>query len=214
MPRKAVAVKPEPPPVVSGLNLGDEFADFPNIAVLERRLESPGDAGSEPIYLKDDPRPSCAEIQHFAKARGKSTCPVCRTPFRKWYVRSINAGVPHRLHHVTYSKGYVKVTIDELADKDQVSDLQPSGLDNVARRGDGGKIVLVKMPFMAYAKIKLRESSIRHDRMHSATRQKDELADAAGHAMGDEAGQTISRMRAEFTRPHSTVQDELTRTDD
>lgn len=186
----------------------DEFADFPNVAVLERRLEHPGDPGSAPIYLLGETQPSCGEIQHFAKSKGKDVCVVCRVPFRRWYIRSINAGMPNRLHAVTYTKGYVKVLRSELADPDQISDLQ-AGLDEVARRGDGGKIVLAKIPFKAYAAIKLRELELRQSRERNAKKQQAELADAAGQALGDEAGDSISKMQATFSRTASTIQDEL-----
>ncbi len=194
-----------------GKKLQDEFADFPDIALLERRLEHPDDPGSTPIFLKDDPQPSCDEIQHFAKAKGKGVCPICRVAFRRWKVRSINSAMPNRLHGVIHNKRYIKVRKDELADPDQIADLVQNGLDEFARRGEGGKIVLVKMPFMAYAAIKLRELDARMRRDRNPQKMKSDLADAAGSALGDEAGETISKMQAEFSRPSSTIQDELNR---
>lgn len=207
---KAKATTTVAPTTALGKKLQDEFADFPDIALLERRLEHPEDPGSQPIYLKDDPKPSCDEVQHFAKAKGKSLCPICRVPFRRWKVRSVNSAMPNRLHGIIHTKRYVKVRKDELADPDQIADLV-AGVDEFARRGEGGKIVLVKIPFMAYAAIKLRELDARMRRDRNPQNMKSDLADAAGSALGDEAGDSISKMQAEFSRPSSTIQDELNR---
>src|SRR5581483_8878422 len=189
----------------------DDFADFPNVAVLERRLEHPDDPGSQPIYLKDDPRPACDELAHAWRAMSKTLCPVCKVPFRKWKIRTINAGMPNRLHSITHHKGYVKVMLDELADREQLADLA-STTDQTVRRGENGKLVVVNMPFKAYALIKRKEYEQRKSREQSASAIKSDLADQAGQSLGDEAGETIHRKfvgTVEASR--STIQDEMTR---
>lgn len=213
MARKSTARKTPAPtkaPIVSvSDDMREAFKDYPDVALLERRLEHPDDPGSVPIYLKDDPRPSCDEVQHFAKARGKGSCPVCAVPFRRWKIRSVNSAMPNRLHGILHHKRYVKVRKDELMDPDLIPDLA-AGTDEFVRRGEGGKIVVVKMPFPYYAAIKLRELAQRQERMSNAQKVKSDLADDAGSALGDEAGDSISKMSADFSRPRSTVQDELT----
>lgn len=189
-------------------NWAAEFADYPQIAILERRMESPDDPGTQPILLKDDPTPSCAELQHYAQSKGNRICVRCKVPFRKWYTRWINATVPNRLHGVEYNKGYVKVFVDELRNKDQVSDLAAT-LDQTVRRGEKGSGVLVKIPFPLYCEIKLKELGRRLARDKSAKLMRDDLADATGAALGDEAGDSVSKFVTEYKRPKSTVQEEL-----
>jgi hypothetical protein len=186
----------------------DDFSDYPNVAVLERRMENPEDPGSMPIFLKDEPRPSCGELQHFARSNGAALCVRCKTPFRRWYVRWINSSVPNRLHAIVHNKAYVKVMKSELVDVDQISDLAPS-VDDTVRKGEKGQIVLVKIPFRAYAAIKAKERERRGSRERSAKHVRDDLAESIGAQMGDEAGDAVSKFTTEFSRPASTVASEM-----
>lgn len=207
-----MAKTPKPKPATAAasktLAFTDQFKDFPNAHILERRLQNPDDPGTQPIYLRDDPRPACAEVQHFLKSGGKARCVVCKLPFRRWYLRWINSQVPNRLHSITFTKGYVKVMKDELADADQISDLAAT-VDQTVRRGEKGQGVLVKIPFAAYCQIKQAELARRDARDKSAKKVREDLADAIGSSLGDEAGESVSNMVAEFRRPRSTVQEEM-----
>lgn len=193
------------PPKKDALN---DFSDYPNVSVLERRLENPDDPGTLPIYLTDDPRPSCGEIQHYEASKHGAKCLRCKVPFRRWYVRWINSSVPNRLHAIVHNKGYVKVAKSELVDVDQIADLAPS-LDDTVRKGERQQIVLVKIPFRAYAEIKRKEREKRSSRERNAKQVREDLADAAGASLGDEAGDTVSKFVTEFSRPTSTVESEM-----
>lgn len=199
--------KPKPAAKKKGGAL-EGFEDYPNVGVLERRLEHPEDPGSTPIYLSDEKRPSCGELSHVARSKGAAKCVICKTPFRRWYLRWINSSVPNRLHGIVFHKAYVKVTKDELVDVDQIADLAPS-VDQTVRKGEKGQIVLVKIPFLAYAAIKAKERDRRSSRERSAKKVREDLADAAGASLGDEAGDSVSKMVTEFSRPASTAEAEM-----
>jgi hypothetical protein len=148
-----------------------EFADFPGIDIIERRLENPDLPGSLPIRLKDEPSES--QDPHGKK--------------RRWYLRWINAGIPSRFHTITQGRGYVPVVWDELVSRDDIAD-RFEGAGTQVRRGDRGQEVLVKMPMPLYLAVKRREREKALERLRSSKSIKDDVAQAAASEYGDEAG--------------------------
>lgn len=122
-------------PPAKPLTLSEEFADWPELSVLERRLAEPNIETSAPILFKDE-----SSLQ-----RGQ-------TP--RWYKRWIDTWVPSRLQQLTQKGGYRKATWDLLHDKSEIGDRDETTHDGVVRRGDKGRYVLVYMPYPYYDQIK------------------------------------------------------------
>jgi hypothetical protein len=169
-PTKKTAPKAKPAKDVNAALL-EEFADFPGIEIVERRLENPDMPGSLPIRLKDEPTE--AQDPHSKK--------------RRWYLRWINASIPSRFHTVTQGRGYVPVLWDELVSRDDIAD-RFEGAGAQVRRGDRGQEVLVKMPYPLYLAVKRREREKALERLRSGKKVKDDVAQATATEYGDEAG--------------------------
>ena len=150
----------------------EEFSDFPNIDVLERRLDDPEVPGSTPIRLKDEP--DTATDPHGRK--------------RRWHLRWVNGTQPNRYHQVTQGMGYVPVRWDELRSIDDVSD-KHEGTPQV-RRGDKGQEVLCKMPLPLWTEIRKRRQSL-IDKRSGGKAMKEDLQQAAALQFGAEAGDAI-----------------------
>lgn len=209
-PPKPVKTAPLPGPVLDGADLVARWKDFPAIDVLERRLLDPGDPGSQPILLKDEDPHCCVNSEHQNALRAGSTkCHVCKKPVRKWYVRYFNLAQAGRAGQMR-AKGYLGVEIKELQTADDVADLYRSDKDGLVRRGDRGQEMLGKQPLEFYNEVKRRQRAIRDARMQSASARRHDLADAAGRALGDEAGTSIhgGMIKEEFMRREQTTLEE------
>jgi hypothetical protein len=193
--------------------IAERFKDFPNIDVLSRRFNDPNEPGSLPILLKDEPAHACVNSEHMNRLKpGAVTCHLCKQPARKWYVRWFNLGMEGRNAQMR-SKGYIGVEVKELRDSGDVADLYSdrSDKDTLVRRGDRGQELLAKIPLEAYNYIKGRQRDAWNARAMSGKRLKQDLAEAAGAELGDEAGQTISDggIKIEkMTRSKTTLGDE------
>lgn len=169
-----------------------KFKDYPAIDVITRRFSDPNDPGSLPILLKDESTHACHNSDHQNALRaGDVTCRYCRKPVRVWHVRYFNLAQEGRNAQMR-AKGYVSVEIKELKDSDDVSDLYRSDKDNFVRRGDRGQEILGKIPLELYNEIKRRQAAILASRSDSKQALQDDLAEAAGAGLGDEAGQRIA----------------------
>lgn len=169
----------------------ERFKDYPAIDLIGRQLNAPGDPGTLPILLRDEDRDACTNTDHqWTLTPGATKCHACGKPVRKWHVRTINTGIEGRWASVK-TRGYVPVDIAELYDREDVGDLVEGTADSYARRGDTGREVLVKRPLELHLAIKRREWEKRNESMRSKKQIRQTLAEAAGVALGDEAGQTI-----------------------
>lgn len=202
MPRKArVQTSLTTPPPVKGKGksfmplptadeLTDMFKDFKNIDVLSRRFHSPNLPGSLPILLKDESPASCTNSEHMNRLKpGAATC-QCGLPARRWYVRWFNLGKENRNAEMR-ALAYEPVQIVELMDANDISDLYRSSADVYVRRGDHGKEVLAKLPLTAYNVIKAKQRQQWNETSIKPKKVRESLAEAAGAALGDEAGQSI-----------------------
>jgi hypothetical protein len=199
--KKAPRVVPPDP-----VTLLERFKDFPAIDVISRRFNDPNDPGSLPILLKDEDRHCCANSDHQLKLKsGATICPACKRPARKWYVRWFNLAQEGRNAQMR-GKGYVAVEVKELQDSDDVSDLF-TGKDTAVRRGDRGQEILGKQPLELYLEIKRRQRLKRNEQAVNANRTRTQLAEAAGRALGDEAGQSIhdGAIQVESMTRHKTT---------
>src|SRR5438094_3352983 len=179
--------QPPPDPAV----LLERFKDFPGIDVISRRFQNPNDPGSLPILLKDEDPNVCTSSDHQHQLRsGATTCHQCRKPARKWYVRYFNLTQEGR-HAQMRAKGFIPVEISDLQDADDVADLFRSDKDRYVRRGDRGQELLAKMPLELWNEIKRRQRDQRMADSIDARKLRDDLAEAAGTELGDEAGQDI-----------------------
>lgn len=183
--RRQSAPAPDP------ATLLERFKDFPAIDVISRRFQNPNDPGSLPILLKDEDPNCCMSTDHQNVLRsGATVCHKCRRPARMWYVRYFNLSQEGRNAQMR-AKGYVPVDIHELQDADDVADLYRSEKDRYVRRGDRGQELLAKMPLELFNEIKRRQRDQRMADSIDARKVRDDLADAAGKELGDEAGQNI-----------------------
>lgn len=202
MPRgkRNVQVSGPAPKQAKSLPLGDKaallakFKDYPALAVIERRLSDPNDPGSLPVLLADEDANACLSTDHQAKLRENATvCFKCKKPLRKWIVRWINTSIEGRWGQIK-SKGYIPVEVTELKDEQDVSDLvqraEATGQVYV-RRGDRGQEVLCKMPLELYIYLKRAQRESQKLRSNSKAAMKTDLAEAAGAALGDEAGEAL-----------------------
>jgi hypothetical protein len=152
----------------------EKYKDFAGLPVIERRLKHPELPGSLPIRLKDEPT-------HVQDPHGKK---------RTWYLRWINGTIDGRTSQITDVYGYAPVMFSDLQNPSAVSGLAPN-TDGVVRRGDKGQEWLAKMPLDLYNEIKSRQREAREKRTRNTKLVKEDLANAAGGALGSEAGDTI-----------------------
>jgi len=191
--------------------LAARFKDFPAIDILSRRMVDPSDIGSLPILLKDEDANACVDSGHQYKLRDSdTTCRFCHKPVRQWYVRYFNLAKEGRNAEMR-AKGYIAVQLNELKDADDVADLFRSDKDQFVRRGDRGQEILGKQPLLYHLEIKRRHKAQMDVHMGSAKARREDRAEAAGEALGDEAGQRIfnGAIKEEyFRRPKTTLGDE------
>jgi hypothetical protein len=106
----------------------------------------------------------------------------------RWFNSEVS---PDHVWRAKNQKGWENVTPAELADPEQIGGFQTSP-DGFVVRGEKGREVLLKMPTSYRAQIEMQKAkeNIRNMDPH---RQKAEVANAAGKAMGDEAGSFIDK---------------------
>src|SRR5580765_808220 len=149
--------------------LRKDFADFPFIETLERRLLNPEVPGTLPIRLVDEP------AEHEDPAGKK----------RRWHLRWINTAIPGRYQHITQGRGYAPVLWDELRNRDDIADKFEAASE--VRRGDRGVDMLVKMPLPYFKLVTRAEREAALRRAKSTATQKDDLAQTLGTNFGPEA---------------------------
>lgn len=173
----------------------ERFKDYPAIDVITRRFVDPNDPGSLPILLADEAPDACVSSDHQNKLRDNAaSCHICKQPARRWYVRWVNTQWEGRWAAIK-AKGYVPVEVKELKDEQDVADLvkKAEGSGSVyVRRGDRGHEVLCKMPLELFNYIKRAQREKVSLRSNSKKAMRDDLAEAAGAELGDEAGQMIN----------------------
>lgn len=178
-PRKARSPRASAPPPAAApvpdlvAQLREEFADFPALDVVERRLLNPELPTSLPIRLVDEPP------EHEDPTGVK----------RRWYLRWVNTAIPQRFHTLTRQRGYVPVMWEELQDKEQIADRFEGARE--VRRGERGQEVLCKIPLPYYLLIKAREREALLARSRSRTAVQDDLSTAAAARFGAEAADTV-----------------------
>lgn len=198
---------PKRPPPADPADLLARFKDFPAIEVLSRRFNDPNDPGSLPILLSDESPDSCTNTSHQFQLRPAATrCHLCKHPARQWYVRYFNLAQEGR-HAQMRQKGYVAVAIKDLQDSEDIADLYRSDKDAYVRRGDRGQEILGKMPLELFLYIKRQQHTHRMARATSRAQLTSDLAESAGTALGDEAGQSLhdGAIQVESMTRHSTT---------
>lgn len=172
-------------------DLAQRFKDYPAIDLLSRQLTAPGDPGSLPILLNDEAPDACVNTDHQNRLKPAATkCHLCKRPARKWHVRYINTTIDGRWAQIK-TRGYVPVRVTDLRDREDVADLVKGAADDYVRRGDTGKEILMKRPLELHIAIKAKERSARTNRLVSKAQLTQDLAEAAGAELGDQAGSTI-----------------------
>lgn len=134
----------------------------PRIEVLNRRLQSPFGAPSAQVHLKE---------------AGWS----CR-----WFNSAVSAD------HVYRSKqnGWQPVRPSELVDPEQIGGFEVSP-DGFVTRGEKGQEVLMKLPESWREQIATKKAERNVENMKMG-RAKQDVATAAGRALGDQAGEFIN----------------------
>lgn len=196
-------------------SIAERFKDFPAIDVISRRLINPDDPGSLPILLKGESVDACHNSDHQRRLKpGATKCHVrdadtgrpCGKPVRLWHIHTCNTAIEGRWAQMK-SKGYVPVLVDELLDQEDVSDLVRRKEDDgkmYVRRGDQGKEITMKQPLEIYNHIKRLQAEQRTSRANSARARKEDLAEAVGAGIGDEAGSMVQRGAIRYEEHTST----------
>ena len=157
----------------------EKYKNFAGIKAVTRRLANPEhDPGSVDIRLNDEP-------DYVTDPLGKR---------RKWYLRWVNGDQEGRWSIVSDVKGYEPVRVSELRNPQSVTGLHKAaqdGTDPLVRRGDRGQEILVKMPLELYNYVKHSQEAARRKRARNAKLVKEDLANAAGSALGSEAGDMV-----------------------
>ncbi len=155
----------------------EDYGDFPHVELLERRLLDPHVEMSAPILFRDE---------------------VGREPGRapKWYKRWVNTLHPSRLQQLTNMAGFQKATWDLVADKNEIGDRYDAATDNIVRRGERGREVLVYMPYTYWQQIKTEQAKLRKEKRRVNPVRPEEVA--AG--LGDQAA-TFMATRDAHGRP-------------
>lgn len=148
--------------------LSKEFAGYSALEVLSRRLEQGVDASHE-IRFKDEPT-------MLEDPTGQE---------RIWRPRWFNFSKDGRAFEAA-SKGWEKVRLEWLQDAEAVTG--GVKIDDYARRGDGGKEVLMRMPEKLYRFTKKREQLQREGKLSSETWTKDYLANKVAAEVRETGG--------------------------
>lgn len=140
-------VLPGEAPKPKAQSLREQFADWPDIDTLERRLQDPHLESSAPVKFTDE--------VHLPKGAKP-----------KWYKRWIDTHIPSRLQILTQpgGGGYRKATWDLIANRSEIADRDETNHDNVVRRGDKGRYVLIYMPFVYWERIKTQQAIKRNEK--------------------------------------------------
>jgi hypothetical protein len=118
--------------------------------------------------------------------------PTIRLTEPGWECRWFNSEIsPDHVWRAKHQKGWEPVVPAELADPEQVGGFQVSP-DGFVVRGEKGREVLLKMPSDYRKKIEAQKIA-QNNRNMDPHRQKADVANAAGKAMGDEAGSFIDK---------------------
>lgn len=167
----------------------DKYKDFEGIKVIERFIENPETGGGTDIRLKDEPP--------------QSEDPLGQR--RIWCLRWIDTSVAGRWAEIINRKGFVAVKVSELHDPEGIAGLTKSD-DGIVRMGDKGREVLVKQPLELYNYRKQIERDRRERRARNRKLVKEDLANAAGRSLGDEAGDSIERqLTVDVMQRHKTT---------
>lgn len=142
---------------------------------IRARLENPYGEPSAPIRLKD---------------------PSLRP---RWF----NADIMTDKIWRAKAKGWNGVRPEDVVDLDQVGHYVVSAEGFIAR-GERGKEILMSMPQAAYAAIEKAKAAYNMRNMGSVSKTKNELLEAAGQQLGDEAATFLSKS-------HVTIQDSYER---
>lgn len=158
-----------------GEALAAEFADYPAISMVTRRMVD-GVRASSDIRLKRD-----ADVEDEDQ--------------RYWTLHWFNLGKENRAQEMT-DRGWVKTHWDELQNVESIASAVQQ--DEYVRRGDRGLEVLGKMPRKLWDHLKRREAAAASGLLSSESRMRNHLANttsvAAGKAGGnaDQAGSLIA----------------------
>lgn len=136
----------------------------PRIEILERRLQNPHGQPSFPVTLRDP----------------------------GWECRWFNADVAADHIWRAKQKGWEPVTVEELADPDQIGGYTTT-VDRHVARGARSQEVLMKMPTEWRTKIQYAKTAENNRVVSNPHRQKQELVEAAGHVLGSEGAEALHR---------------------
>jgi hypothetical protein len=138
-------------------------------------------------------RPSIDILERRAQGIGVhgTGAPVIELKEAGWSVRWFNAAVASdHIWRAKNQKGWENVRPDELKDPEQVGGFQMSP-DGFVVRGERGQELLMKMPTDYRVQIEKRKAELNIRNM-DPHRTKADVANAAGMALGDQAGQFIN----------------------
>lgn len=144
--------------------------ELPKISVLERRIAHPFGMPSEAITLKEG----------------------------DWVVRWVNEGVRTGRVYQVQNMGWDFVSPEEL--KGQPQDVGCQALDGRLVRGDAAsRDVLMKMPKADFHEIQQAKSRANLKGLGSGAKNREDAANRAAKAFGDEAADAIYRSGMEVT---------------
>lgn len=130
--------------------------DPSRVSIWERRMINPGRQSSTPVLLKEE----------------------------GWEVRWVNTAVEGRFQRAVYEQGWMPVRTEELRDAPDVLGMEKRE-DGLARRGERGAEVLMKLPSPIFQRIQRRKAQIE---IESLKKTREQLANAAASRFGGNAG--------------------------
>lgn len=161
--------------------------------VTERALSVPADILNDPRYRARIENPF-GEPSAPIELRDKSRRP-------RWF----NADIMTDKIWRAKAKGWDGVKPEDVVDLDQVGHyvLSPDGY---IARGERGKEILMSIPRSAYEAIEKAKAAYNLRNMGSASKTKNEVVEAAGQQLGDQAATFLSRSHVNVTDSYERVQ--------
>lgn len=141
---------------------------YPDVELLDRRVQDPGVARDIPVLFKDE------------KAGAKP----------KYYKRWVDTHIPSRLLTLTQVAHYKKAEWSMLSDKGEIGDRfeSPTGTgDPFVRRGEKGRYMLLFMPYANWLEIKTAQANLR------TKRERSSMVEMAANQLGPQAAEIMSR---------------------
>lgn len=152
----------------------------PRIDVTERALSTPADVLADPRYRA-----------RLANPFGEPSAPV-HLKDRSRRARWFNAAIVQDKVWRAKNKGWDPIREEDLVDPSQIGFYGKSP-EGFVTRGERGQEILMSIPEVVYKAIEKAKTEYNLRNFGSPTKMKNEVVEAAGRELGDEAADFINR---------------------